>query len=85
MLLRIMLKRYVCYVFVCCYEYILKSHLLTLHQKQKKLMSAIPKQEAARYGDSTFGQIMMAKVICVHLVMELGYDMLFQDVDVYVL
>jgi len=46
------------------------------------LMKDIPKQEAARYGDSTFGRIMMAKVICVHLVSELGYDMLFQDVDI---
>lgn len=45
-------------------------------------MSIIPQQEAARYGDTTFGLIMMAKVICVHLVSDLGYDMLFQDVDV---
>jgi len=48
----------------------------------EKLMDSIPSQEAARYGDSTFGLIMMAKVICVHLVSELGYDILFQDVDV---
>ena len=45
-------------------------------------MSLIPQEEAARYGDTTFGLIMMAKVICVHLVSDLGYDMLFQDVDV---
>ena len=48
----------------------------------EKLMHAIPTQEALRYGDPTFGLIMMAKVICVQLVNELGYDMLFQDVDV---
>lgn len=42
----------------------------------------IPKEEAARYGDDTFARIMVAKVICVHLVSELGYDILFQDVDV---
>lgn len=48
----------------------------------EQLMGGIPTQEAARYGDATFGQIMMAKVICVHLVSELGYDILFQDVDV---
>ncbi|KAL7528955.1 hypothetical protein ACHAXR_004091 [Thalassiosira sp. AJA248-18] len=47
-----------------------------------KLMSSIPEEEAERYGDSTFGLIMMAKVLCVHLVSDLGYDMLFQDVDV---
>jgi len=48
----------------------------------EKLMESIPQEEAARYGDPTFGHIMMAKVICVHLVSELGYDILFQDVDV---
>ncbi|KAL7522983.1 hypothetical protein ACHAWX_007733 [Stephanocyclus meneghinianus] len=48
----------------------------------KELTKAIPSEEAARYGDSTFGHIMMAKVICVQLVNELGYDLLFQDVDV---
>ena len=45
-------------------------------------MELIPKGESARYGDTTFGLIMMAKVICVQLVNELGYDMLFQDVDI---
>lgn len=45
-------------------------------------MEKIPREEAARYGDETFAYIMMAKVICVHLVSELGYDILFQDVDV---
>jgi hypothetical protein len=45
-----------------------------------QLTKAIPSEEAARYGDSTFGHIMMAKVICVQLVNELGYDLLFQDV-----
>lgn len=49
---------------------------------QSKLTKGIPDQEAARYGDSTFGHIMMAKVICVQLVNELGFDLLFQDVDV---
>jgi len=46
-----------------------------------KLMASVPTQEAARYGDRTFGHIMLAKVICVQLVVELGYDALFQDVD----
>mmetsp|Transcript_14946 Transcript_14946/g.24315 ORF Transcript_14946/g.24315 Transcript_14946/m.24315 type:complete len:299 (+) Transcript_14946:229-1125(+) len=48
----------------------------------EKLMDSIPTTEAAKYGDATFGHVMMAKVICVHLVSELGYDLLFQDVDV---
>jgi len=47
----------------------------------KELMKTIPSKEAERYGDSTFALIMMAKVICVQLVVDLGYDVLFQDVD----
>mmetsp|Transcript_18189 Transcript_18189/g.41162 ORF Transcript_18189/g.41162 Transcript_18189/m.41162 type:complete len:631 (-) Transcript_18189:2729-4621(-) len=53
--------------------------LATFYNQQ--LMAAIPSQEAERYGDSTFALIMMAKVICVQLVVDLGYDVLFQDVD----
>lgn len=52
----------------------------TSHEIKSKLTKGIPSEEAARYGDTTFGYIMMAKVICVQLVNELGYDMLFQDV-----
>lgn len=46
----------------------------------EELTKGIPDKEAERYGDSTFGHIMMAKVMCVQLVNELGYDLLFQDV-----
>jgi len=42
----------------------------------------MPEMAARRYGDKIFSQMMMAKVYCVHLVMSLGYDVLFQDVDV---
>jgi Nucleotide-diphospho-sugar transferase len=42
----------------------------------------IPKEAARRYGDSKFVAMMMAKVICVQLVSMLGYDLLFQDVDI---
>jgi len=42
----------------------------------------MPENAARRYGDKIFSQMMMAKVYCVHLVMSLGYDVLFQDVDV---
>ena len=48
---------------------------------EEKLMASIPKQEAATYGDNVFANIMFAKVLCVQLVNELGYDLLFQDVD----
>ena len=45
-------------------------------------MDHVPERDAKRYGDATFGAIMLAKVLCVHLVNDLGYDLLFQDVDV---
>jgi len=47
-----------------------------------KLMKPLPSEESETYGDDTFGLMMMAKVISVQLVNELGYDLLFQDVDV---
>ena len=42
----------------------------------------IPKKAAGRYADRTFTAVMMAKVYCVQMTMMLGYDVLFQDVDV---
>ena len=42
----------------------------------------IPTGAARRYGDAKFTAMMMAKVICVQLVSMLGYDLLFQDVDI---
>lgn len=48
----------------------------------ENIFGGMPENAAARYGDKVFSQMMMAKVYCVHLVMTLGYDVLFQDVDV---
>jgi hypothetical protein len=42
----------------------------------------MPKDAARRYADNTFMQMMMAKVFCVQMISMLGYDILFQDVDV---
>jgi len=42
---------------------------------------AIPSEAANRYGDRLFTLMMMAKVMCVHMVSSLGYNILFQDVD----
>lgn len=42
----------------------------------------MPKGAARAYGDQSFKDMMMSKVYCVHLVNSLGYDVLFQDVDV---
>lgn len=41
----------------------------------------VPEQAAGEYGDDRYSKIMMAKVYCVHLISQLGYDFLFQDVD----
>ena len=43
---------------------------------------AMPKNAARRYADVSFTAMMMAKVWCVQMIMMLGYDVLFQDVDV---
>jgi hypothetical protein len=42
----------------------------------------MPEQAAGRYADKTFRAMMIAKVYCIHMVSMLGYDILFQDVDV---
>lgn len=42
----------------------------------------MPSEAAGRYGDRKFTAMMMAKVFCVQLVSLLGYDVLFQDVDI---
>jgi Nucleotide-diphospho-sugar transferase len=41
----------------------------------------LPQGAARVYGDMAFKRMMLAKVYCVHLVVLLGYDVLFQDVD----
>jgi len=48
----------------------------------ESIFGDMPEQAANRYGDKVFSRMMMAKIYCVHLVMNLGYDVLFQDVDV---
>lgn len=42
----------------------------------------MPKEAAGEFGDDTFSRLMAAKVYSVHLLSQLGYDVLFQDVDV---
>lgn len=49
---------------------------------EEKLMASVPKTEAEIYGDIFFTKIMFAKIVCVQLVNELGYDLLFMDVDI---
>lgn len=42
----------------------------------------IPKEHSKQYGGKIFRRVMLAKVYCVHLINQLGYDLLFQDVDI---
>ena len=42
----------------------------------------MPSKEARSYGDRKFVAMMLAKVLCVQMVSMLGYDFLFQDVDI---
>ena len=41
----------------------------------------MPEQAAKSYGDKVFAGMMLSKVYCVSLVSQLGFDLLFQDVD----
>lgn len=43
---------------------------------------SMPKKAAGRYADKTFTSMMLAKVYCVQMISMLGYDVLFQDVDI---
>jgi len=47
----------------------------------EKIFEKMPEKEAGRYGDQAFTQMMYAKVVTVQLINRLGYDVLFQDVD----
>jgi hypothetical protein len=46
-----------------------------------EIFADMPENAAHHYADHTFAKMMMAKVYCVHLVLTMGYDVLFQDVD----
>jgi len=48
----------------------------------EKNMGPLPSGEARRYGDKNFRAMMYAKVLCVLYPLMLGYDILFQDVDI---
>lgn len=48
----------------------------------KQLFAAIPSDDNIEYGTKQYAHVMMSKVYCVHLISTLGYDLLFQDVDI---
>lgn len=43
---------------------------------------SMPSEAARVYGDAKFTAMMVAKIVCVQLISHLGYDFLFQDVDI---
>jgi TolA-binding protein len=48
----------------------------------ESIYGKFPEDAAGYYGDKTFGKMMLAKIICVHLALYSNYNVLFQDVDV---
>ena len=48
----------------------------------ESIFESMPEKAASRYADRTFREMMIAKVYCIQMVSMLGYDILFQDVDV---
>jgi Nucleotide-diphospho-sugar transferase len=48
----------------------------------EQLFAGIPEAASKIYGDTQYSKIMMSKAYCVHLVSQLGYNILFQDVDI---
>jgi hypothetical protein len=48
----------------------------------EKIFKDVPENESRHYGSRTFAAIMYAKVVTVQLVNYLGFDVLFQDVDI---
>jgi hypothetical protein len=46
-----------------------------------RVFASIPSGAAKVYHDINYGRIMMSKVYCVHLINSMGYDLLFQDID----
>ena len=62
------------------YELATKLGLRAIHVQDA--FGDMPTEAARSYGDKRFTGMMLAKVYCVHLVSLLGYDLLFQDVDV---
>ena len=57
-----------------------KMGLTTVYDPQ--LFGAIPTEEVQNYGDDTFGAVVYAKVVVAHLASVVGYNFLFEDLDI---
>ncbi|KAL3922072.1 MAG: hypothetical protein SGILL_002402 [Bacillariaceae sp.] len=64
------------------YSYNLSKSLGVPAFYDEEIFGAMPETAAGEYGDQVFARMMLAKVICVHLGLYSGYNVLFQDVDV---
>jgi hypothetical protein len=53
------------------------------HRALNKNFGHITKQAAAEYMDEKFADMMYAKIVVVQVINFMGYDLLFQDVDVH--
>jgi Nucleotide-diphospho-sugar transferase len=49
-----------------------------------RIFASIPRNASAIYGNDQYAKIMMSKVYCVHMISMLGYNLLFQDVDIMI-
>jgi Nucleotide-diphospho-sugar transferase len=49
-----------------------------------RIFASIPRSASATYGNDQYAKIMMSKVYCVHMISMLGYNLLFQDVDIMI-
>lgn len=47
-----------------------------------KFLGELPSSEPRVFGDRIFAEIVVAKFMCTHLLSIMGYDFLFQDVDI---
>ena len=54
--------------------------LTTVYDPQ--LFGAIPTEEAQNYGDDAFGAVVYAKVVVAHLASVVGYNFLYEDLDI---
>jgi hypothetical protein len=48
------------------------------------IFASIPRDASRMYGNDHYAKIMMSKVYCVHMISQLGYNLLFQDVDIMI-
>jgi hypothetical protein len=49
-----------------------------------RIFASIPRTASTWYGNDHYAKIMMSKVYCVHMISQLGYNLLFQDVDIMI-